>query len=602
MRVFSRITEKKNVKRMSWLLPVALGVPLWHLPVLAADSTGSGDISWVMIAIGLLGGLAFFLFGMEMMSEGLKASAGSRMRSILGTLTRNPYMGYLVGAFITMVIQSSSATTVMLVSFVQSELMAFSQTLGVILGAGLGTTITAQLIAFKLSDYALVMVAAGVLFRMVGKKDGMKNLGDVIFGFGVLFYGMKLMSGAMAPLRTHDAFIGWMQGLENPALGLLAGTAMTALIQSSSAFTGIVIVMGQQGLVSLDGSIPLILGANIGTCVTAGFASIGASRDAKRVALAHFIFRVFGVLVFILWIPAFAECIRWIAGFFGSGIGRQIANAHTIFNVGLGVVFLPFTPVFGAFIMKLLPERSLPEDSYEPNISFLDENSIIYPSLALDLVRSEVARMAGKLEKMLRAIAIPFSIDEERMDREYTELTLIEAVDLREREIDFLEYKISDYLYRLAREGVSEKEACMVYAMMSIVKDMESIGDIIVRNIKPLIPKKQALDSDFSPEGREELEIYHQKACKQIRLLKEAFLERDVEKARYIMEKEKKYLDLESQYRIRHLDRMIHARQESVDTHEVHMELMNFMTQIIVYCANIAKNYLNACPLRRDYA
>ncbi len=280
--------------------------------IIVVSSPTSDEISWGFMIIGLCGGLALFLYGMEQMSEGLKKSAGNKMRSILSALTNNRIVGAVVGAFVTTVIQSSSATTVMLVSFVQAGLMSFAQSLGVILGADIGTTITAQLIAFKLTDYALLLIAVGFVMRTFGKGDNIRNIGEVLLGFGVLFYGMKLMSDAMKPLRTYAEFINLMKGLENPLLGLLVGTVFTALIQSSSAFTGIVIVMAQQGLITLDAGIPLVFGANIGTCITAGFASIGTSREAKRVALAHVLFKVCGVTLFIFWIPTFVDIIQAI--------------------------------------------------------------------------------------------------------------------------------------------------------------------------------------------------------------------------------------------------------------------------------------------------
>ncbi|MBW2562621.1 MAG: Na/Pi cotransporter family protein, partial [Deltaproteobacteria bacterium] len=271
----------KNIKLQKVLFLTFIFAATIAKPVLAAGET-SAEISWNFLIIGLFGGLAFFLYGMEKMSEGMKKSAGNKMRSILGALTKNRVIGLVVGAFVTMVIQSSSATTVMLVSFVQADLMTFAQSLGVILGADIGTTITAQLIAFKLTDYALLMIAIGFSLRMFGKNDNLKNIGEVLLGFGILFYGMKLMSDAMSPLRTWPEFINIMKGLENPFLGLLIGAAFTALIQSSSAFSGIVIVLAQQGLITLEAGIPLVFGANIGTCITAGLASIGTSREAKR--------------------------------------------------------------------------------------------------------------------------------------------------------------------------------------------------------------------------------------------------------------------------------------------------------------------------------
>ena len=301
----------KTVNASKILLFSAIFVLLFGKALYAASS--SQDISWMMLIFGLFGGLALFLFGMELMSEGMKKTAGNQMRTILGALTRNRVIALFCGAFVTMVIQSSSATTVMLVSFVQAGLMTFAQSMGVILGADIGTTITAQMIAFKLTDYALLMIAIGFIVRMLGKTDNVKNIGEAILGFGVLFFGMKMMSDAMKPLRTYAEFINLLKGLENPILGILVGAAFTALVQSSSAFTGVIIVLAQQNLITLDAGIPMVFGANIGTCVTAGLASIGTSRDAKRVALAHVLFKIAGVFLFIFWIPYFADLIRMLA-------------------------------------------------------------------------------------------------------------------------------------------------------------------------------------------------------------------------------------------------------------------------------------------------
>ena len=594
-------------------IPIIIFFVLIADRLMAAEPTmgNPSAISWGFLIISLFGGLAFFLYGMEKLSEGMKKSAGNQMRAILSALTNNRVIGLTVGAFVTMVIQSSSATTVMLVSFVQAGLMRFAQSLGVILGADIGTTITAQLIAFKLTDYALLMIAVGFAMRMFGKKNNIKNIGEVLLGFGILFYGMKLMSDAMKPLRTYPEFIDLMKGLENPLLGLLIGTLFTALIQSSSAFTGIIIVLAQQGLISLEAGIPLVFGANIGTCITAGLASIGTSREAKRVALAHVLFKVGGVLLFIFWIPAFADIIRVIAGRFGSDTARQIANAHTIFNVSLALIFLPFTSFFADLLYKILPKKEKLEGVI-PATWHLDESMIETPEFAIDLARTEIARMAKILGRMLRAIIIPFISDAKWINREvlrkdeadlllkeiptqdeiFPDLTLLEGLDMREEKIDFLDEKVGEYLIRVARQELSDEQASEVYGMISIANDMESIGDIIHRGMLPLIDKKQALRFDFSVDGKEELMIYHVKVCKQISRLEEAFSERNLATARRIMTKERKYLDLESRYRLRHLDRLHQQRKESVETHEIHMDLMDCLKQINVHTANIAKTYL----------
>ncbi|MBT3310812.1 MAG: Na/Pi cotransporter family protein [Desulfobacterales bacterium] len=586
---------------------------VFSTPVLA-KTIGAGKISWTFLILELFGGLAFFLYGMEKMSLGMKQTAGNQMRVILAALTKNRVIALMVGAFVTMVIQSSSATTVMLVSFVQANLMSFGQTIAVILGADIGTTVTAQLIAFKLTDYAILMIVIGVLMRMTAKNDNIKNIGEIILGFGILFYGMKLMSDAMKPLRTHDEIISILKSLENPLLGVLVGTLFTALIQSSSAFTGIIIVLAQQGLVSLEAGIPMIFGANVGTCVTAGLASIGTSRDAKRVALAHVMFRIVGLAIFISWIPTFADFIRHIGSYFNSGAARQIANAHTFFNVSLGLLFLPFTTLFEKLIIKILPDKEI-DDDLKIATWHLDENSISTPAIGIELARTEASRMAKLLNRMLRAIIIPFISDPKLITKEkglskkeasllvkeiptrdefFPQLSLIEGLDMREDKIDFLEEKIGDYLLKIARQGLSEEQSNEVYGMISIVKDMESIGDIIHRNMIPLIAKKHALESDFSEEGKEELLIYHQKVCRQVQLLRDAFSERDLTKAKAIMEQERIFLDLESKYRIQHLERILQKRKDSVETHEIHMDLMDLMKQIIVYTSHIAETYVSA--------
>lgn len=554
----------------------------------AGTETG---ISWTIQIIGLFGGLAFFLFGMELMSNGMKLAAGNQMRYVLASLTENRIKGMFLGIVVTMLIQSGSATSVMLVSFVQAGLMSFVQTIGVLIGAGIGMTITAQLIAFKVTDYALLLIAVGFFLRIIFKKETLKNISAIILGFGILFYGLKLMGDSMTPLRSNQAVVDFIASLGNPFIGLLTGAILTAIIQSSTAFIGILIILGTSGMLSIEATIPMILGANIGTCITAGFACIGTTREAKRVALANVLFRIAGVSFFISWIPELAAFVIQIAEKFNSDIARQIANVHTIFNIALGLVMLPFTSIYAKLIMLIMPDLKS-EKAYQPVTTFLDESKILSPALGIDLARAEISRMATSLEQMLQAVVIPFIKNKGKKDNKYPDIAIIKGLDQREEELDFLEDKIVAYLIRIAQMGDSEEYAKLSYAMISIVKDMETIGDIVHRNIIALIKKKQGFKNDFSPEGKEELTIYHQKVCKQICLLKEAFAEKDLDKAQRIMIKEKKYLDLELQYRIRHLERLVHQKANSVETHEVHMELMNLMAQIVVYTSNIAKTFL----------
>ncbi|MCB9494211.1 MAG: Na/Pi cotransporter family protein [Desulfobacteraceae bacterium] len=555
---------------------------------------GSG-FDFVKFIMFLLGGLSFFLFGLDMMSQSLKKAAGDELRKLLSGISRNPVKGFFSGGAVTTVLQSSSATTVMLVGFVQAGLMSFASTLPIILGANIGATVTTQLIAFKILDYSLFFVVAGFFLRFFSGNESMKSWGDALIGFGLLFYGMELMGYAVEPLRELPELRQVLENLSNPYTGILAGLVITAVIQSSNALTGIVMVLAAHGLIDFYQAVPVVLGSNIGTCATAVIAGAGSGRSAKRVALSHLLFKVSGVIILLPLLGFFIDFVSFSGEYAGMGVERQIANAHTFFNLFIGVFFLPFTKQFAMMIEKIFPDINEPDEEEILFLTYLDDTKIVTADVAVYLSRKEIARMASTVREMLIIAAMPFSGKyENEEDRRFPGRTLEQGVRLREREIDFLEKKISDYLFQAARENVSRDEQHRIYSMISIVKDLESIGDLIERNFLNLLEKKKALNIDFSAEGREELEIYHGKAVSQIALLKEAFDEKDLSKAAKIMTKERKYLDLELQYRVRHLERIVCKRAESIETHEVHMELMNILNQVIVYTSNIAKTFVSS--------
>jgi len=563
---------------------------------LYAEGISTNAINWGFLTMGLFGGLSLFLYGMAKMSDGLKKAAGNQMRKILATLTKNRVIAMVVGAFVTMIIQSSSATTVMLVSFVQAQLMTYVQSIGIILGANIGTTITAQLVAFKLTDYALLMITVGFALTMFSKKESLRHIGEALLGFGILFFGMKIMSDSMKPLRSFEPFIDMMKGLENPFFGLMIGAAFTALIQSSSAFTGIVIVLAQQGLLTLEAGIPLILGANIGTCVTAGLASIGTIREAKRVALAHVLFNIGGVVIFVWLIPPLAELVRSLTTVSGlSGMEklaaetpRQIANAHTIFNISVGLIFLPFTGILAKQVYRILP-RTEETKGIKPAVWDLDDSQIANPAIAIKLAQTEMLRMIKILSRMLDSCFYPFINDEPKQDEVYAQLSLIDGIDMREEKIDFLEEHVTNYLFQVSRGELNALQAEETFSLISMADNMESVGDIIHRNIVPLIHKKQALKEPFSKEGEKELVAYHTKVMKQMSRLSEAFSKLNLEMAQKVLNKDIKYQNLEAEYRKAHMKRVQKEKTKSVETHEVHMELMDMLKQINVYIGNIAK-------------
>ena len=419
------------------------------------------------LAMGLAGGLGLFLYGIGVLSRGIKKFSGPKLRAIISALTENRVRGIVVGAFATVVFQSSSATTVMLVSLVDAGVLQFAKSLGVILGADIGTTVTTQLIAFKITDYALIGVAVGFLLTIAGKRESTRSVGEGILGFGFVFLGIHLMSGAIQPLQTSEPLIQLLQQLENPLLGLLVGTVFTAVIQSSAAFTGIIIVLASHGILTLEAGIPLLFGANIGTTVTAGLASLNAGREAKKVAIAHTLFKIGGVGLFLFWIPAFADFIRLIspapAALTGdlsshyAAVPRQIANAHTIFNVGLAIVFLPFIGLLSRYLDKIVPPAPLLH-GIQPVTVHLDNSLLSTPDLALKLARAEIREIVKMTVEMMKNIIVPFTDPSRKQDVVYPQISLLKGLKLREEKVDFLDEKVSGYLYQLSRESLSVRQ------------------------------------------------------------------------------------------------------------------------------------------------
>ena len=555
----------------------------------AGSSSSNNEISLFLIITGLLGGLGMFLYGMEMMSDGMKMTAGDSMRSILEKLTSNRYIAVFIGAFVTMVIQSSSATTVMLVSFVNSGLLGFTQALGVVLGSNIGSTVTAQIVAFKITDYALLLIAAGSIMSLFAKKDTVKHLGFVILGFGLLFYGMKVMSDTMKPLRSDPTFNSILTSFENPFLGILAGAIFTALVQSSSATTGIVITLASGGSITLEAGIPLIFGANIGTCITALLAGLNASRDAKRVAIGHVTFNVIGVLLFCFWIPTFADFVSQTS----DNIPRQIANAHTIFNIVATVIFIPFTPFISRTIINYFPDKEEKRNIEKPAILNLDENVLNQPAAAINSAQAEISGVVGLMERVIGSLVRPFIEESKEMqDIENPDIDLKTGLHQRIEKISFLNKNISNYLINVSRKDLTVKQSQEVFSLVTAVNYLSSINNTVKLRFDSLVFKKEGLNEHFSDDGQEEIFMYHSKLLKQVKRLNKFFSKYDRAKAAKIMEKGEQYRDLEEKYRLEHFKRVSGDVAESVATHEIHIELMDMLKQINTLIELIASSLL----------
>ncbi len=459
---------------------LALGVVV--APALAATGQG-GELDWGAMTMELFGGLALFLYGMDLMAEALKAVAGERMKNILAKLTTNRYMGVFTGALVTAVIQSSSVTTVLVVGFITAGLMSLAQSVGVIMGANIGTTITAQIVAFKITKAALLMIALGFAMMFMSKNERTRHYGSMTLGLGLIFFGMNVMGEAMHPLRSYEPFLDLMRTMDNPIIGVLIAAGFTAIIQSSSASTGIVIVMASQGFISLQAGIALAFGANIGTCATALLAVIGKPREAVRAALVHLFFNTAGVIIWLPFIGLLASFVTAISPSYPDLAGterlaaetpRQIANAHTFFNVANTLIFVWFTGPIARMVEWLVPDRTLEEEGLITRAKYLDEVLLTTPALALDRVRQEILHMGETVREMLKRI-MPAII---KGDRE-----ALDDVRRMDDTVDILHAAIVDYLGKISKQPLSDYEMKEFLRLIDAASNLENIGDIIETNL-----------------------------------------------------------------------------------------------------------------------
>lgn len=447
--------------------------------------------------LGFLGGIALFMYGMQLMGDGLQKAAGAKLQKILEAMTGVLALGVLLGAVVTAVLQASGATTVMTVGLVNAGLLTLKQGFGIIMGANIGTTMTAQLIAFKLSDYVPVLIFIGFLVQLLARRSRTKYLGQVLLGFGILMMGMDIMGKSVMPLRNYQGFVDFIGAFSNnPILGIGIGVVMTVLIQSSSATIGILIAMAGQGLIPLEGAIPVLLGDNIGTCITAVLASMRANQTAKRVALAHVMFNVIGSIIFVTFMTFFIKLVMLISP--AGDIARQIANAHSAFNIINTLLFMPFVGYFIKFIERILPDKG---EIISLRPVYLDEKMLNTPSIALSLAVKEVVRMGNLARKNVgMALDSIGKFDE----------TKVKYVLEHEPVVDALERDITSYLTEMSSTTMSESLSARHTGLLHACNDIERIGD----HGETLAKKSRMIFEDdvhFSDEAKEELRTLGEK-------------------------------------------------------------------------------------------
>jgi phosphate:Na+ symporter len=519
---------------------------------------------------------------MHTMSEGMQQSAGARLRSILENVTRNRIVGAGIGTFVTTVIQSSSATSVMLVSFVNAGLLQFRQTIPVLLGAAIGTTITAQIIAFKITEYSLLLVAVGFFLQTFSKKERFKSVGYALFGFGILFFGLEIMSEAMAPLRNYSPFIDLLLRLESPLLGILVGAAFTALIQSSSAFIGIMIVLASQGLLSLDACIPLLLGSNLGTPVTALLASLKSGSEAKKVAYAFLFIKLISVFIFAGWTMQLGKILEQLTP--DAPLPRLIANAHTLINGVLMLVVLPVSPQV-ARLIDWIAGKPKEKEKKAFRTLYLDHGMTSTPSLALNLAKQEIIRMGMIVRGMFSKIQLPF------LEKTSSELGEIYR---DEQEVDFLRDSIKSYLFKINREAMNSRQRDESFQLLYSLNEFEKIADIISGDLATRAEKWSLKEYDFSDQGKNELKHFHAKIEKQLKRSLAVFDEANLITAAKIKAKHKEYRLLSRELEKQHYDRILEGMKESIESSKTHLEVLALYSSIDSHATNIARTALEA--------
>lgn len=537
--------------------------------------------------VSLLGGLALFLYGMSMLGSGLEKLSGGRLEQTLEKLTNNVFKGVLLGALVTGAIQSSSATTVIVVGLVNARILKLRQAIGIIMGANIGTTVTAHilrlsdlssdnffLMLLKPTTLAPVVGIIGILMVMVGKKQKYKTLGEILLGFCILFTGMFNMEAAVSPLSESPEFAGLFASLSNPVIGVLVGAGVTAIIQSSSASIGILQALSSTGIITWSSAIPIILGQNIGTCITPILASIGASKNAKRTAAVHLSFNIIGTCVFLIVIYTIQSISPF--SFWELPIDKGgIANFHTTFNVCVTLMFLPFVGLLEKLVIHLIPDQQTADEVDDPAIA-LDDRLLASPGLAIQHCRDAVLQM-GKLARKNFSASV----------RQLEQYNHKEAEKIREREdtIDRLEDRLGNYMLKIPQDNLSEQSSATISALLHILSEFERIGDYSI-NLVEFAENMESTGAEFSPQAQFELTTIGEAVGEAIDMALGCFEKQDLALAETIEPLEEVVDQMQETLKDRHINRLRNG-QCTVDAAFPFVESLSCLERISDHCSNI---------------
>lgn len=532
----------------------------------------------------LLGGLGLFLFGMTFMSQGLQKAAGAKLRSILEVMTKNKIIAVIFGALFTAVIQSSGATTVMVVSFVNAGIMSLAQSIGIIFGANIGTTITSQLVAFNLTGVAPFILFVGAVFMMFGKKPMVKKIGEAILGFGALFMGISMMKDAMADLRNYQSVLNVLGSLDNPLLGILMGTVITVIVQSSSVTVSILLLMAGQGLIDLSVCFYVILGCNIGSCTPAVLASLDARKDAKRAALIHVMFNVFGMIIIGLLLAVGMQYFEpFILKISGSDVGRCVANADTLFKTFQTILFLPLSAQFISLTKILIPGEDKENQDYQ--LMYIGKQNIFSPSTAVVETTQEIERMAKMAyENLELSMEGFFEGSQEKIQQVYD----------TEKQIDFLSHEITNYLVKINQLQLPVADAERIGGLFHIVSDIERIGDH-AENIADAAVKCSEDGISFTKKGTKEILEMHKRALQIFKESMEMFITHNADMQKEIMELENSIDRMERELQQNHVKRMAKGKCSPM-AGIIFTDLVTGLERIGDHSTNIAFSILEKDP------
>ncbi|WP_373601317.1 Na/Pi cotransporter family protein [Paraclostridium bifermentans] len=536
------------------------------------------------IFISLIGGLGLFLYGMNIMGEGLQKSTGPKLEKAIELLTSNVVMGVLVGAVVTGIIQSSGATTVMVVGFVNAGIMTLYQAIGVIMGANIGTTVTAQLVSFDASIFSSIALGIGIVLYMIGSKSkpNLKNISEILIGFGILFIGMEFMKDAVAPLAEYEGFRNLLQGLaDHPFLALLAGFAMTTCLQSSSASMGILIALSSQGLMPLAGALPILYGDNIGSCTTSLISSVGANKNAKRAAVMHLTFNVIGTILFMFVLNKPISMV--VTHLDPTDTARQIANAHTLFNITNVIILLPFSKYIVKLVMFLIPDKKGEEEEYDNHVTkYLDERMLETPSIAFGNTIRETLRM-GKKAKTSFTCSMTALLENSEEDANMT--------FEKEKILNEQQRKVLDYLIKLSKKtSLDDKMRLSLDLLFHTVNDIERVGDLS-ENIAELAESSIKSKDHFSDNAKSELIDLYNKVLEAYTLSLEAMKQSNTTFANDVLKIEEEVDALDKLYRAKHMNRL-NANSCSIDSGIIYLDLLTNLERISDHSASIAKRVI----------